>query len=684
MPQDIRRRDFLAATAAAPALARGAAAKSGNSLVSFRIGTALWLTDERFQDLMHYFGRFPGMADELAFFTSETHPPLPLEVMEQRAERLAKLMPQVRKLGMRAGINVLATMGHHAENLPNSLAAPWQRVMDIHGRISAGSFCPAQPELVDYARKVYAAMAKASPDFIWLDDDIRLAGHGPVTLTCFCDRCLANFSRETRREFTRETLPAVFDSGTLEERMRWRARWLEHNRATIDNLFREIEQAVHALKPGLTLGFMTGDRFWEGYGFARWTRTLSGPGHAPVMWRPGGGFYSDERPIDLVGKAHDVGRQVAALPPDVTVIQSELENFPYQRLRKAAHTTVVEASAHMAAGTTGTAFNVLNMRPDPLDEYLPLGARISATRPFYELLRRELGRSRTEGLWPAWNSELIKAVNPDGKWLDGGRLPLAEPYTLGEIGIPICYDFAGRSATALSRTAPLAFTREQLQEIFASGVLMDVDAWQTMERLGLAGWTGVRAVKGYDVDVHEELSKHPLNGRFAGWSRDCRQSFWKERAWALEPASEKTAALALLRDYGEKELGTGMTAFENELGGRVVVMGYYPWTQVHSLAKSSQMKAIVEWASNGRVPAMVESYSRISMWCRSTPNGKRAIVLLNTSLDPAEPVELRVKAPGTAYMLHPMSGPARPVKALAGRIRLPRLEPWNIYLLVEA
>jgi len=684
MPHDIRRRDFLAATAAAPTISRATAAKSGNSLVSFRIGTALWLTDERFQDLMHYFGRFPGMADELAFFTSETHPPLPLELIEQRAERLAKLMPQVRKAGMRAGINVLATMGHHEENLPNSLAAPWQRVMDIHGRVSRGSFCPAQPELIDYARKVYAAMAKASPDFIWLDDDIRLAGHMPVMLTCFCDRCLANFSRETGRELTRETLPAVFDSGPIEERMRWRARWLEHNRTMIDNLFREIEQAVHALRPGLPLGFMTGDRFWEGYGFTRWARTLSGPGRAPVMWRPGGGFYSDERPIDVVGKAHDVGRQVAALPPEVTVIQSELENFPYQRLRKAAHTTVVEASAHMAAGTTGTAFNVLNMRPDPLDEYLPLGARINAARPFHELLRRELGRSRTEGLWPAWNSELIKAVNPEGKWLDGGRLPLAEPYTLGEIGIPICYDFAGRTATALSRTAPLAFTREQLREIFSGGVLMDVEAWQTMERLGLAGWTGVRAVKGYDVDVHEELSNHPLNGRFAGWSRDCRQSFWKERAWALEPASEKTTALALLRDYGEKELGTGMTAFENELGGRVVVMGYYPWTQVHSLAKSSQMKAIVEWASNGRVPAMVESYSRISMWCRSTTSGKRAIVLLNTSLDPAEPVELRVKAPGKAYVLHSMSGPSSPIKAQAGRVRLPRLESWNIYLLVEA
>ena len=48
MPLDLRRRDFLAATAAAPGLARAAGTKRANSLVSFRIGTALWLTDARF------------------------------------------------------------------------------------------------------------------------------------------------------------------------------------------------------------------------------------------------------------------------------------------------------------------------------------------------------------------------------------------------------------------------------------------------------------------------------------------------------------------------------------------------------------------------------------------------------------------------------------------------------------
>jgi len=258
---------------------RGAARdESGRiPLVAFRILPAHWLTDDRFQELLEFFARRPGAVDELAFFTSQTHLPLPLEEIAHRAERLQKVLPRVREQGMRAGINVLATMGHHEENLPNSLDEPWQRVMGPQGNICRGSFCPAHPELINYARKVHTLMAAAGPDFIWIDDDVRLFGHKPVTLTCFCDLCVQQFSRQVGARFTRETLVAAFDAGPLEEQLHLRREWLERNRRVIDNLFRNIEQAVHQVKPGLPLGFMTGDRFYEGYDFERWAKTLSGP-----------------------------------------------------------------------------------------------------------------------------------------------------------------------------------------------------------------------------------------------------------------------------------------------------------------------------------------------------------------------------------------------------------------------
>jgi len=245
-------------------------------LVAFRIAPAHWLTDDRFQELLDFFARHPGAVDELAFFTSHTHPPLPLEEMARRAERLQKVLPRVRQQGMQAGVNVLATMGHHEENLESSLQAPWQHVMDPQGNICRGTFCPAQPELIDYARKLYTMIAHVGPDFIWIDDDVRLAGHKPVTLGCFCDLCVQQFSERAGARFTRETLVAALDAGSLQEQLHLRGEWLERNRRVIDNLLRNIERAVHQVKPGLPLGFMTGDRFYEGYDFERWAKTLSG------------------------------------------------------------------------------------------------------------------------------------------------------------------------------------------------------------------------------------------------------------------------------------------------------------------------------------------------------------------------------------------------------------------------
>src|SRR5438105_384439 len=61
-------------------------------LVAFRVFTPLWLTDDRFRALLNFFARRPGVVDELAFFTSATHAPLPLDEIKRRSERLAKIL----------------------------------------------------------------------------------------------------------------------------------------------------------------------------------------------------------------------------------------------------------------------------------------------------------------------------------------------------------------------------------------------------------------------------------------------------------------------------------------------------------------------------------------------------------------------------------------------------------------
>lgn len=656
--------------------------------VAFRIGVPQWATEGRFLDLLALLEKYPGATDEITLFTSATHPPLPLDEIRKRADVLAHRMALAREAGYRTGINVLSSMGHHNENLPNSLAGNYTRVTDIDGNTCQGSFCPNDRRVQDYIRRVYHAVALAEPDYIWIDDDVRLAGHMPVSLTCFCDGCLALFAKESGRQYTRPSLKAAFVTGTPQQRLALRKAWLQHNRDTIARLFHLIERTVHGVTPGMPLGFMTGDRFYEGYDFDRWAGVLSGPGRAEVRWRPGGGFYEDDNMAGLAGKSHDVGRQVSLLPLSVSSIQSEIENFPYQRLKKSAHTTVLEAASHMAAGCTGAAFNVLSMNDEPLDEFEPLVARIAQSRLFFDLLAKHLGRKPLAGIHAAWNKDTAAACDlAGGNWLAFGRF-LGESSRLFEIGLPPDYSAKNASVTLLSGDSLLAFSKEEILKMLAGGVYMDAQALAHLNEMGLADLTGFEVDRVIPHDCIERLAEHPLNGPMSGRDRDCRQSFYHLAATTLKPRDDKAEVLSRIVDYNGAEVAPCvMGVFENRLGGRVCVAGYFPWTFLHSLSKSTQMKAVMRWLSGDRLPAYVESFHKINLWVRESGGRPSTLAMTNSCLDKARDVALLIHTDRKEIRVFDMQGAQSQIRQSGSdgpyrRFVIPAIEPWNMRLVV--
>jgi hypothetical protein len=665
--------------------------KIEKAFISFRIGTPQWLGDTRFNELMALFEKYKGVTDEVTFFTSETHPPLPLNVMKERCEILARRMPAVRKLGYRTGINILSTIGHHNENLPNSLSGDYTNVTDIEGNISRGSFCPNDPRLQNYIKQVYEYLANAHPDFIWIDDDVRLFGHMPIRETCFCDRCLEIFAKESGKPWTRPSLNTAFNTGSTAEKMNLRKLWLQHNRDTLSRLFELIETTVHGLNPTMPLGFMTGDRFFEGYDFDHWADVLAGPNRIEVLWRPGGGYYTDHPLPEMVAKSHDIGRQVAFLPDIVRSIQSEIENFPYQRLKKAAHITALEAASHQAAGCTGAAFNVLSMYDEPLTEYEPLVGKLHRTRPFYDLLARAFGRTQPRGIYTGWNKDSAVTGNLfDRKWFDtdfwnlGGRFA----YELYEIGLPAAYRLEQADATVLCEDNVAALSEREIHTIFSSGVYLDAKALVRLNDMGYGELTGFTVDKFIDADCIEQLLDHPLNRPYAGRKRDGRQSFWKSSAGLLIPKNQNARPLSRLIDYAEKEVGPcGSGIFENKLGGRVCVAGYYPWLFLQNLSKSSQMKSIFRWLAKETLPAFIASFHKINLWAREPEKGRLAVALINASIDPGENIEILLRTDENEITIHNMSCEKTTVRSTGSdgpykKFILPTVPSWQMVLIL--
>ena len=551
-------------------------------------------------------------------------------------------MAEARKRGYKTGINILSTIGHHNENLDNSLKGDFVRMTNIDGQICNGSFCPNDEGMRGYVRNIYESTAQANPDYIWVDDDVRF-GHMPIGLGCFCGNCLTIFEKEAGVKYTRETLKKALNEGPVDQKLKIREAWLQHNRNTISRLFVLIEKTVHGISPEMPIGFMTGDRFYEGYDFDNWATILAGPNHAPVMWRPGGGYYNDNTTSELVGKSHDVGRQVSVLPQEIVSIQSEIENFPYQRLKKAANSVAFEACSHIAAGCTGAAFNVLSFYDEPLDEYEPLLARLQETRPFFNLMAKRLGRKDLIGVQTFWNKNSYITGKPEeGNWLNSGN-PIVN-HDLYNIGLPTCYSNKNAVVTILGKDNLLVLATEEITKLLSGGVYMDAEALQQLNKMGFSELTGFEVVGADNVDRIEKFSSHPLNGEFAGCQRDNRQSFWKSPAYTLKPTNANAKPLSSLIDYSGKDVSACTSGtFDNKLGGRICVAGYYPWTFMENKSKSSQMKSVFRWLSKETLAGYIASFHKINLWIRQPEKGKIALAFTNSSFDAAKNVILMLR-----------------------------------------
>jgi len=660
--------------------------ETGKAFVCFRIGVPLWASEKRCTELFDLFDKYKGVTDEITFFTSGTHAPLPPDTIKERASVLKQRMEQARKRGYKAGINILTTIGHHEENLDNSLKGDYTQMTDIEGAVCHGSFCPNDERMREYIASIYQLTARANPDYIWIDDDVRFH-HMPIGKSCFCDNCLNIFEKETGVKYSRKSLKKAMGEGSAENKMQVREAWLQHNRNTISRLFELIEKTVHDINPLISLGYMTGDHFFDGYDFENWAKILSGPNKVPVMWRPGGGYYDDRYNGGIAFKANEIGRQVSALPQDVVSIQSEIECFPYQRLKKAANIVVLEACSYIAAGSTGAAFNVLSMYDEPLDEYEPLMFRLQESRPFFDLMARSLGRLPNTGVYAFWNKNSYVTVGlHEGNWLSPGS-PVVN-HDAYSIGLPACYSDKNAQITLLGKDNIFALSKDEIEKLLSRGVYLDAETLQQLNAKGFGELTGFEVVDSKTADRIEKFTTHPLNGAFAGRERDNRQSFWPSPAYTLRSTNNQAQVLTGLIDYTGKEISPcTMGIFENKLGGRICVSGYYPWTFMENLSKSSQMKAVFRWLSKDNLPGYIASYHKINLWIREPQNGKIALAFSNSSFDPAKEVVLMLRTANKTIRVYDMkcgeavihsSGTDGPYRKFV----IPEVDPWQLRLVI--
>ena len=352
-------------------------------VVLMRFSSAQTRTLAEWKETARALSENPGCCDDVWFSTGESFPALDWHREHVRCVREAA--EDVRKLGIEVSLQFEATIGH-GDTFPTAeekklFDKPWTGWTGPDGTECVYCNCPRQPGFLRRLSEVGEVYAVIRPAVVWIDDDLRIANHAPVSGRdapgCWCEKCVADFSAEERRAWTRESLFAAYRK---DERLR--VRWHDFSSRSVAEVARTIARAFRRVSPGTRMGFQTGadrSRMSEIV-----VRTLAEETGEKVGVRMGGGYYWDLSPYDAVSKA----TQLVAKRPEMNIEELvdnwciEVESYPRAYGSRSVRSMALESFVSMAWGFDTTSLFVMDRRSesDALYSQYLLGPLVSVSK----------------------------------------------------------------------------------------------------------------------------------------------------------------------------------------------------------------------------------------------------------------------------------------------------------------
>ena len=334
-----------------------------------------------------------GACDEVWFSTGIGFPKMAWH--EAHVERLVRYAGQLRSVGIVPSLQFQATLGHSDSTtaIEGADGKTWGGFTGRGGVEDEGCNCPRQKGLLAYVREMARLYAAFRPGSVWIDDDLRIAGHAPGSpwnkvadgwIGCWCPTCIAAFNAETDSRWTRETLDAAMtkDAALFD-------RWEKFSFDGIAAVARVIAEEMHRVSPGTRLAYQHGPyRNDSPVAVYRAMREATG---LPVGARPGGGAYYDYNPNDQMIKAFGAAstRRRFGNPEWVAVWCPEIETYPRTFASRTAKGLLNEAFVNLAMGMNALSFLIMDTRYETDEWYGEnLLAPLAAEKPFLEAYRR--------------------------------------------------------------------------------------------------------------------------------------------------------------------------------------------------------------------------------------------------------------------------------------------------------
>ncbi|MBQ8408497.1 MAG: hypothetical protein IJY39_06485 [Clostridia bacterium] len=451
--------------------------------------------------------------------------------------------------------------------LKSGLNEKFTPIMRADGTTSPFANCPLDPVFRQHYAECIALFARiAKPSFIITEDDYSIWAAAPGK-GCFCEHHLKEFSRRVGREYTRETLAPLLNPDTPEgiELMR---RWRELMKDSLVCFAEAIRAEVDKETPEIPIGYMqAGGADHEGDVTYPVAKALAGPNHTPFSRLFGtfyGGFVTQELPNviyhPIYSRQHIEGD---------FIFYHESDSYPSQRFFTSGSEMRAIMSCAYSAGFDGSTFQVREDADVPEETAYP--KMFAKERARFNALHKAVKQCEMKGVEICYD--------PFYSTL-GGR---SRPYWTQPIafyGIPFT---TKESSVAFWDVKQATYaTHETVMRYLSKGLFFDGEAAKVLCQRGYSKYLG--------ASVDDELTRGKLSLHLAAKEHICDEFISPGRSKTITfasayavgreakavyvtPIDERCKTVTDVVDNAGNKVSAGMTYFENELGGKVVVFG---------------------------------------------------------------------------------------------------------------
>jgi len=555
---------------------------------------------------------------------------------------LVQIREAMTRLGIVYSLNPWTTHGHCDRGRDARTTIPGAQMIVGHdGTRTRACACSLSKPWRRYIARVWQLYAQTGPRVIWVEDDIRLFNHMPAKFGCFCPLHLGAFSRRVGRKVSREQLvKAIVRSAKPHP---WRAVWLDMLGEQMIDTAAFLARTVHDVDKDICLGLMSSGHHYHGVEGRRWNAFANALGDGrPLYSRAPMGNYTESSLRGLY-YSHDSIKGTRHVLPRSTIEQTEVENFSYTRYGNSVVFTFLKMAISFAYGSHGVTLNLFDHCGSPMEQEPGFGRMLAQKKPFLEALARACqapGSFRGVRLLHHEMAAYVKRTTPGDDY--AALAPVGESYMtqLEACGIPTTYD--DESVINASGESVAAFEDDEIRDMLRRGVLLDAVAANVLVERGFGRAIGLRSVTAptnqYDMGPlgAEEFHDAAFGGAGQTYLTMTLGADREARVSVLHPLSSARVVSHLV-DPDARRVLPCMTAFENRLGGRVVVMATdqssIDAVSYHRPLRTMQMQNITNWLARGKLPLRVTGDGAWPLAFRKDCDDHVVLGFFNLSLD---------------------------------------------------